>query len=317
MRKSTLWLRHIYKNTKWGFYLIGPIKTLYDFIIYRMIPKQIFIKLKFRLAFGYQLDLHNPKTLNEKIQWLKLFYNNLELHTTCADKYAVKQYIKEQIGESYVVPLIFETFNYLDIKKENIPDYPVIIKATHNSGGFIILKNKKSANWEIIQRDCKRWLKENYYYIGKEVPYKNIPPRIIVEKLLIDDEGNIPLDYKVHCFNGLPQMIQVDLYRGTAKHARNWYNTNWQREPYRWSSLYPDGKLTDPCDEDAEKPVALKKMLKLSAMLSKKFKYVRIDWYILDNQIYFGEFTFHHDGGLRPILPEKYDLILGNRLNLQ
>lgn len=314
--KLKLLVRDIYKNTSWGYVIILPFKWTHDLLVYRLIPPKLFIKWKFWRSFGYLIDLQNPKSLNEKIQWLKVYYNKSDFHTKCTDKLEVKEYIKDTIGQEFVVPLVFETTRYKDIRPENIPDYPVIIKATHNSGGYNIIKDKNNVDWNLIRRDCKRWLSENYYYIGKEQQYKNIKPKIIIEKLLLDENGKTPMDFKVHCLNGEPEMIQVDLDRGTEKHCRNWYDVNWRRSPFQWSSLYPDGKLTTSSSEEIKKPDLLLEMLNLSGFLAKNFIYVRIDWYICNNRLYFGEFTFHHDGGFRPILPNEFDIKLGEKLKL-
>lgn len=316
MNRLSLFIREKYKTTFWGYYFITPFKLCYDFIVYRLIPPKAFIRFKYYKAFGAYLNLEEPQTFNEKIQWLKVFYNKSDFHRQCVDKLDVKGLIKELIGPDYVVPLVFSTENPSDIKESNMPDYPVIIKANHNSGGYYIVKDKESVDWKKVRRLCRKWLKENYYYIGKEQQYRNIRPQIFVEKLLIDDVGNIPFDYKVHCVNGKPRMIQIDLNRGTSDHCRSWYNTDWKREPYKWSSIYPNGQLTDPCIVEIPKPQKLSEMLKLSESLAEKFPYVRIDWYIINEKIYFGEYTFHHDGGFRPILPNKYDFQLGQELKL-
>ncbi|GGD10050.1 glycosyl transferase [Hyunsoonleella pacifica] len=278
-------------------------------------PEKIYLKRRFKKSFKRELDLDNPKTLNEKIVWLKLF-DRTDLHTICADKYAVRSYIKEKVGEEYLVPLFYQTKNVEEIIPENLPSPPFIIKANHDSGGGIFVFDKSKTDWNEAQESLKKRLKKNYYPRSKEWQYKNIEPCIIVEKLLISKNGKIPFDYKVHCFNGKANMIQVDIDRDSDNHHRNWYNTKWEREPYKWSSLKENGKATDPSDEDVEKPKTLDEMLALSEKLSTDFCYVRVDWYDVDGKLYFGELTFHHDGGNRPIIPEKWDRILGDMVPL-
>jgi len=275
-------------------------------------PRKIFIKRQFKKNFNYKLNLTNPQTLNEKINWLKI-YGWTPLHTICADKYAVRTYIKENIGSEYLIPLILETKNIFDINSDNLPDYPVIIKTNHNSGGNVIVNNKNIINWKNIQKKLKLLLKDNYYYRSKEIQYKYIEPCILVEKLLTENNGNIPCDYKVHCFNGKARMIQVDIGRRTPNHHRNWYNTSWEREPYKWNSLI-NGRETEPAPFDIEKPKVLNEMITLSEILAREFILARIDWYIVQNKLYFGEITFHHDGGIRPIEPVEWDNILGSQL---
>ncbi len=260
------------------------------------------------------LNLKNPQTLNEKINWLKL-YDRRPLHTQCADKYEVRSYVKERIGEDYLVPLYFQTLNPNDLKPENLPEIPCIIKANHDSSGGVFVYNKHKLNYPELKEIFEKRLIKNYYYKSKEWQYKNITPRIIVEKLLITKEGKIPLDYKVHCFNGKAHMIQVDIGRGTDNHFRNWYYTDWKRCPFKWTALLGD-KETNPADFDVPPPKELNKMESLSNILAEPFAYVRVDWYDVDDKLFFGEITFHHDSGNRPITPEGWDYKLGQMVQL-
>ena len=294
-------------------FLFWRYVDLKNFYKYHLIPEKRYISNKFKKSFGYPLNLKQPKTLNEKIQWLKL-NDRTKLHTSYADKYEARKFIKEKIGEEYLVPLIFETKDIKQLIPSNLPDFPVIIKTNHDSSGGLIIKEKEKNNWKEIQKRFKKQLKKNYYYQSKEWQYKNIKPRVIVEKLLIDDEGNMPFDYKVHCFNGRTTTIQVDIDR-FGFHQRNWYSIAWQREPFYWSAL-KGGRKTDPADWDIKKPICLDKMLELSELLAKDFIYVRVDWYIFKRKLYFGELTFHHDSGYQPILPKNWDLKLGQMLKL-
>ncbi|WP_319500559.1 ATP-grasp fold amidoligase family protein [uncultured Draconibacterium sp.] len=272
------------------------------------------ITIRFRRAFGYTLDIENPQTLNEKIQWLKL-YDRTNLHTRCADKYKVREYVKSKIGESYLVPLVFETKNVRDLIPDNFPDYPVIIKTNHDSSGGVIVRNKAETDWKRLQKHFNKLLKSNYYYKSNEWQYKNIERRLVVEKLLVRKDGGVPYDYKVHCFNNKAITIQVDIDR-SGEHKRNWYSSSWKREPFWWSSLKSGGRRTDPAKWDVDKPECLPELIRLSEILSQEFIYVRADWYIVDNWIYFGELSFHHDGGLHPIWPKEWDYKLGQLLKL-
>lgn len=307
-------IKKFYNSSGFGKFIFFPFMGPYKLYL-RVLPDDVFAKRRFKKRFGYKLDLSNPKTLNEKIQWLKL-YDRTPLHTICADKLAVRDYVKKIVGEEYLIHLILHTNKPDEITPEKLPDYPIIIKANHSSSCYNIVREKNNANWKSIRRECKRWLKENTYYMRKEWQYKDISPCIVIEKLLMNDDGSIPFDYKIHCFHGVPKMIQVDVGRGSGKHYRNWYNTDWTRAPFKWSSVF-HGQVTDPSDEEVDRPQRLDDMLDLSSKLSKNFKYSRIDWYCLKDKIYFGEITFHHDGGFRPIYPEEWDLKLGNYLTLQ
>lgn len=303
--------KYIYHKT----YLGKGLIFIYHNTKNRIIPDKIFLKYKYKRNFGKLPNLDDPKTLNEKIIWLKLNDRTI-LHTQCADKYEVRSFISEKIGDKYLVPLFFHTQSPKEIIPKNIPDVPCVVKTNHDSGSVFFIRDKSQVNWMNLQKQLKSHLKNNYYWESKEWQYKNIKPRIIVEKLLLDLNGNIPFDYKLHCFNGRVNMIQVDIGRGSGHHHRNWYSRSWEREPYRWSSPKGNGIYTDPSKEDVPKPRCLDKMIELSEKLAQSFRYVRVDWYDMDGQLYFGELTFHHDGGNQKILPEIWDKKLGDLLRL-
>ncbi|SKB46422.1 ATP-grasp fold amidoligase family protein [Maribacter arcticus] len=311
-------LKSLYQTSKLGFIFIGPFARIYQYFLHKKyLSREAFVKQRFKKCFGYELNLNDPQTLNEKINWLKLNYWN-PLSTQMVDKFEVRNYISKNIGDEYLVPLLYTTENPRDIISENLPDIACIIKTNHDSSGGIIVRNKSEVkNWKEIQNRLHANMSQNFYWDGREKPYRNIKPRIIAEKLLTDNSGTLPADYKVHCFNGKTRMINVDMGRGTKNHYRNWYSSNWKREPYKWSSVLGDGTLTDPSEKDVPKPELLEKMLLLSEKLAKGFPYLRVDWYIFNNQLYFGELTFHHNGGHRPIYPESWDLKLGQELDLK
>lgn len=300
----------VYHNTLFGKLLIYSFHTSKN----KLWPDEWVIRYNYRKRRNKSLNLKNPQTLNEKINWLKL-NDRRSLHTQCADKYEVRSYVKEKIGEDYLVPLYFQTKNPEDLKPENLPDIPCIVKANHDSSGGVFVHNKNKLNYTELQENLKIRLEKNYYSSSREWQYKNITPRIIVEKLLITKDGNIPLDFKVHCFNGKAHMIQVDIGRGTNKHFRNWYYTDWFRCPFKWTSV-SGSKETNPAEFDVPPPKELEKMCMLSNQLAEPFDYVRVDWYDVDDKLYFGEITFHHDSGNRPIEPEEWDYKLGEMVKL-
>lgn len=308
------------KNLKIKFirntFLGNVIGYIYNWANTRLVPENIYIKRRYKKKNGKPLNLENPQTLNEKIIWLKL-NDRTPLHTQCADKFAVREYISEKIGDEYLVPLYYHTVNVKDIVPHNLPEPPYIIKTNHDSGGGIFVYNESQIDWKGIQKSLKSRLQHNYYWASKEWQYKNIKPRIIVEKLLLNKANKIPFDYKLHCFNGKVTTIQVDMERGTDNHFRNWYDTNWKREPFKWSSVKENGKKTDPSDFDVEKPSTLDEMIGLSEILAEPFSYARVDWYDVDGSLFFGEITFHHDGGYQPIEPKEWDVKLGEKLVLK
>ncbi|PTL98917.1 MAG: glycosyl transferase [Bacteroidetes bacterium] len=309
-------LKYLYHNTFLGHHIIHLLLRLNTFYLHRVLPEKVFLERNFRKAFNRDLNLENPETLNEKIVWLKL-NDRTPLHTQCADKYAVRDYVEVKIGKEYLVPLFYMTKDPRDITPDNLPNIPCIIKTNHDSSGGIFVEDKNNTNWLLVRKSLKKRLKHNYYYGKKEWQYKNIEPCIIVEKLLTNNDGKIPDDYKIHCFNGKVQMIQVDVDRHSDNRYRLWYNIKWKREPYTWfRTNKEDYNKAKPKKIDVEKPKKLNKMVELSEILSEDFRYVRVDWYDVDGILYFGELTFHHDSGNTPILPEEWDKKLGNKLVL-
>jgi len=308
-------IKSYYQTTEIGFYLIQPFALIYQFFLYKkFLSRQAFVKSTFKQKFGYHLNLQNPQTLNEKINWLKLNYWH-PLATQFADKYAIREYIAETIGEKYLIPLLFTTKNPRDIVPANLPEEPFIIKTNHDSSGGIIIRDKNAQhNWKEIQSRLRANMSRNFYWDGRERQYRNIEPRIVVEKLLIDKQGNIPADYKVHCFNGKVRIINVDVDRDSENQYRQYYNQSWEKEPFQWSSKFK--KSEDSSRRLIPKPLNLNKMISLSEKLVDKVPYLRVDWYILENQLYFGELTFHHIGGTQPFDPPKWDLKLGQELQL-
>ena len=299
-------IKKLYKETYIGKLLISPIKGLYDWYRFKIIPDDVYIKKVFEKNLGYKLNLQNPVTLNEKIQWLKL-NDRTKLHTKCADKYAVREYVKEKIGEQYLIPLLYQTENHKDITDINMPDEPFIIKTNHDSGGVVIVKDKSSINWKQVQKELSLSMKNNYYYPGREWQYKNIKPSIVVEKLLLDENNKIPNDYKLHCFNGKSKVIQVDMSR-FEKHRRNLYDNNWNLLECEW--LCSNGK-------DISKPKNIDKMIKLAEILAKDFTYVRVDLYSVKEKIYFGELTFHTESGWGKFSSKECDKKFGELLSLE
>lgn len=308
----------MFKNLRYrsslGFISSLLVYKIYIFFNYRLKSDSYYIKKNFKSIVGYDLDLRNPKSMSEKIQWYKINYKN-PLIIKCADKYAVREYIKETIGEDYLVPLVFHTKDYKEVKPENLPDIPIVIKANHTSGTTHFVRNKKEVDWQVIQMDCRWWLHLNYYYTDKEWQYDNIEPRIVVEKMLIDEDGSIPSDYKLHCFNGKFGFLQVDLGRfGT--HRRNIYDRDWELLPFTFSMLDKDKNPKTPHGRSVERPKNLDLLINLAEALAKPFPYVRVDFYVIKDNIFFGELTFHHGGGYEQFTPDKWDLYYGKKIPL-
>ena len=306
-------LKYLYHNTIIGKFIISKLLNLHHNYRIYCIGEERFIKQNFKKIFGVLPNLENPKTFNEKINWLKL-NDRTQLHTICADKYAVRNYVKEKIGEEFLIPLVFQSYNVSDVIPSNFPEYAFIIKTNHDSSGGIIVKDKYTVSWRKINEALKKLLKKNYYYASKEWQYKNIKPCILAEKLLVSSDGDIPFDYKFHCFHGQVEIIQVDIDRYT-NHKRNLYNVTWELLPFTWS-IWKNNMPLWTNRKEIKRPKMLDEMIIAAQRLSTDFKYVRIDLYELNNTIYFGEMTFHHGGGLEIIHPREWDTILGNKLQL-
>lgn len=295
-----------------GFRLYISLYKIAKWLKYDRIPDERFVKERFKLFQGYDLDLKNPKTLNEKICWLKLYYTHPDEHIM-ADKYAVRDYIKNEIGEEYLIPLVFHTTNHKDLKPENFPDYPVIVKANHDSGSYLIIKDKNKVDWAKLRVDARFWMKRNYYYTDREKQYKEIEPCIVVEKLLMTSKGKIPNDYKLNCFHGEIGFIYVSVDR-EGKNKRNIYDQDWKPLHFTWGAKTKD--IEKIRGEEIDAPDSLPEMIALAKKLSKDFPYVRIDFYDVDGKIYFGEITQHHGGGGDNMRPFEWDEKFGAMITL-
>jgi hypothetical protein len=272
-----------------------------------------FILERFNRSQGYNLNLENPKTLNEKINWLKLNFSHKN-ETIFADKFAIRDFVKKSFGDEYLIPLVYETRKPSSIKPEIFPDYPVIVKANHDSGSYRIIRDKNSVDWSKLQTDCRFWLTRNYYWVEREKQYKNIVPRIIIEKLLITKDGKIPFDFKLNCINGKVEFIYVSVDR-EGDNKRNIYDRNWNPLNFTWAGKNKDvSKLRGP---EIPPPVNLDRMIEIAEKIASEFYYVRIDFYDVDGKIYFGEITQHHGGGFDCIRPFEWDLKFGEMLNLK
>ena len=269
--------------------------------------REDFIKKEFKKYLGYDLNLENPKTFNEKIQWIKLYYND-PLMTKCADKYLVREYIKEKIGEEYLIPLLGVWDKPEDIDFDSLPNQ-FVLKVNWGSGQNIIVKDKSKLNINETISKLKYWLEpfSNHYFYSYEWAYKNIKPKIICEKYIEQKDGNLA-DYKIYCFNGVPHYIGIYLFRNTLNSSSIFYDVNWKEQDFVFG--YNKYKYS------INKPDCLDKILYLSKYLSSCFVNVRIDFYVLEDTIYFGELTFYDGSGLDKFSDIKWDYKFGELLDL-
>lgn len=288
------------------------VKTFVKYTEYRLLPTRIYLQLCYFRAFRRFIDFKRPTTLNEKLQWKKL-YGYSPVHTIITDKYSVREYVSKRLGKDYLIPLITVLDDPDKLELVNLPQ-SFVAKVSHGSGQNIIVRDKSQVDELGIRKCLKRWFRDNHYYESREPQYRDIEPRIIVEELLTDDYGKIPLDYKLHCFNGRVEAIQVDIDR-FGDHRRNFYSRGWDLLPFTWSPWGKDGPKWKN-GSAIEKPRELVEMIDVGETLSESFDYIRVDLYCLRHRIYFGELTLHHGGGTERFDPEEYDKILGDKLTL-
>lgn len=260
------------------------------------------IETKFHNRMGFIPNIDNPQFFSEKIQWVKL-YDRKPFNTLAADKYRVREYYREKFGEEHIVPLLCKFDSWKDVTLDALPDEPFIIKANTGTGTWQIVRNTNELDIKKLRYNCRKWTHFNYYYQSQEWQYKNIKPCIIVEKLLTDDEGHIPVDYKLHYINGELQFIYCVADReGNAYRAM--YSPDWKLLPFQFVSIRNHTPIRQNLDEP--RPVNLDLMIQYANEIAKNFKYyVRVDFYEVSGKLYFGEITMHHGSGMNLFYPPE------------
>lgn len=266
-----------------------------------------YLKVAYRLKMGRRLHLDPPVTFNEKIQWLKI-HDRKPIYTTLVDKYLVKKWVADRIGEEYVIPTlgVWEHFN--DIDFNTLPDQ-FVLKCTHNSGGVVICRNKAELNLKSAKKTIERDLSRNFYWGQREWPYKNVVPRIIAEQYLEDKETDSLIDYKFFAFDGDVKALFVATDRNSKEETKfDFYDANFHHLPI--INGHPNARV------EPAKPETFDRMKELAAILSKGIPQVRCDFYEVDGKVYFGEMTFSHYSGFVPFEPSEYDVIFGEWIHL-
>lgn len=271
-----------------------------------LFPDRFFLKCLYKARLGKKLNLKNPKTFNEKLNWLKLHDRNPE-YTEMVDKYAVKKYVSDRIGEEYVIGLlgVWDSFDKIDF--EALPEQ-FVLKCTH-SGGVVICRDKTKFDKDKAKNILESSLKVNYYNHGREWQYKNVPPMILAEEFINDQKNENLIVYKVFCFDGKPELIQVIQNDKTPDESIDYFDTEWGLLKLRQN--FPNS------DVHLEKPERFEEMLALSAKLSKGKVFLRVDWYVANGKLLFSEFTFHSDAGVAAFEPEEWDYRLGALIDLE
>ncbi len=297
-------IQQFIKTNKFLYSIYSFFKTRFLKLICIVISDEFCCKRLYKKGFNKNLNLENPVTFNEKIQWLKLRCRN-NIYTVCADKYAVRDYVKDRIGDAYLTKLygIYNTIE--EINPKNLP-HAFVLKTTHGSSQNLICKDKTSLVWPSAIANFTGCLHYNYYFFAREWAYKNIPPRLICEEYL-DDNGASPNDYKFFCFNGTPKFIQVDVDR-FGNHRRNIYDMDWNLLPFTIRFPGYEGEVPKPLKFDL--------MTDLAKKLSEGFPFARVDLYCIGERVVFGELTFYPGAGFEHFFPEKYDEEIGKLLKL-
>lgn len=265
------------------------IKILMNKNMFWWIKDEEYVKIKYKLEMNKRLNLQEPRTFNEKLQWLKLYDRKPE-YTKMVDKYEAKKYVADIIGEEYIIPTLGVWDKFEDIDFTKLPNQ-FVLKPTHASGNVFICKNKDEIDYKKLKKTVQKWLKRNYYLVHREWPYKNVKPRIIAEEYMEDQIGEL-IDYKVYAFNGQCDYVMVcfDRIKGETKFI--YYDRNWNIK----KEFSKDGiKYGDTIK--IEKPKNLDKMFEFAEILSKNIPFVRVDFYESNGNLYFGELTFYPSAG--------------------
>lgn len=273
----------------------------------KLVNEQEYLQLQYKIATGKALDFENPVTYTEKLQWLKVFDHRPE-YTRMVDKYEVKQYVTEVIGEKYIVPMLGIWDDPDDIDFAKLPNQ-FVLKVTHDSGGLVICKDKERLDISEAKRKLERLLRTNYYIGTREWPYKNVKPRIIAEQYLEDSIYKELRDYKFFTFGGEPKILYIAQGRGKNEPTvADFFDMDFNHLPF---TIDHDMAPVPP-----EKPINFELMKELAAKLSEGTPQLRVDFYEVDGRVYFGEMTFFHCSGLAPFHPEEWDRTLGSWVTL-
>lgn len=285
-----------------GIILLGKFSFLFS-------DKQ-YLQMMYWLHLGRKLNLKNPKTFNEKLQWLKL-YNHKPEYTIMVDKVKAKEYVAKLIGEEHIIPTLGVWDDPDDIDFDALPDQ-FVLKCNHNSGtGMCICRDKSKLDIEKVKAELRKGLKENYFMRWREWPYKNVPIKILAEKFMVDESGTELKDYKIFCFNGEPRYCQVISDRNTDEKI-DFYDMHWKRLVglVGLNDKVHNSEYAIPCPESFED------MKQMASLLAKSIPFSRIDFYEINHQAYFGEITFFPATGFGNFNPREWNVKMGDMITL-
>ena len=269
---------------------------------------KFFLKCAYKHYMGKKLDLKTPRTFNEKLQWLKLYDRKPE-YITMVDKYEVKKYVADIIGEEYIIPTFGVWDRFDDIDFDKLPNQ-FVLKCTHDSGGLVICRDKSKFGRDAARKKLEKCLKTNYYGLAREWPYKNVKPRIIAEKYMEDSATEELRDYKFFCFDGEVKALFIASERGsiTEETKFDFFDSDFVHLPF--TNGHPNAAVKP------EKPQNFELMKQLALKLSAGISHARVDFYEVGSNVYFGEITFYHWSGFVPFDPPEWDKIFGDWIKL-
>ena len=269
---------------------------------------ETYIKTAFKICMGKELNLDNPQTFSEKLQWIKLYDRN-PLYTKLVDKYEVKAIVERKIGKEYLIPTlgIWEKFDEIDFEK--LPNQ-FVLKCTHDSGGLIICKDKSKLDINKARKLINKCLRHSYFWGDREWPYKNVPPRIIAETYMEDSKTAELRDYKFFCFDGQVKALFIATNRSKGAHETkfDFFDENFNHLPF--TNGHPNA------DVKPEKPSCFEEMKQIAASLSKGIPHVRVDLYEVDGKVYFGEMTFTSYGAIMDFYTDEFLKRCGSMIKL-
>lgn len=287
-------------------YLIAAFLT-HNTSVSKYLPDEVYLKAVYRGYIGKKLNLNNPITFNEKIQWLKLHDHNPQ-YTMMVDKIEVKKYVASIIGDEYIIPTLGVWNRFEDIDFEVLPKQ-FVLKCSHDSGGLVICRDKARFDWERAKKTINCSLNKNFYWYGREWPYKNVRPRILAEKYMEDKATRELIDYKFFTFDGTARILFIATERAANTETKfDFYDLGFNHLPI--INGHPNAVIPP------KKPKNFEDMIKLSEKLSKDISHLRVDFYEVDGRVYFGELTLSHWSGFTPFCPDSWDTKLGEWINL-
>ena len=285
----------------------GKLVYILENYILRFLDDKTYLKIKYKHIMKQKLNLDNPQTFNEKLQWLKL-HNRKDIYTTMVDKYEAKKYVANIIGEEYIIPTlgVYEKFD--DINFEELPN-KFVIKCTHDSGGIVICEDKNNFDYKEAKKKINKGLKSNFYYFSREWPYKNVKPRIIVEKYMEDNIIGELIDYKSYAFNGECDYLMACYNRAKGNIKFLYYDREWHLiKNFSYDGMKYGNNIKIP------KPKNLDKMFEFATILSKDIPFIRVDFYEANGMLYFGELTFYPSAGFDDGRTKELEEYLNNKL---